>query len=163
MQIFAHSVNETMNNNKLSSSEVINQINTITDSNLSGDDTINELNKILNEDFSHKIRGNALVISSNWQILDSKFDNIDEELLDNAFSYYISEKNQAIAKADCGWRFSLCVVAAGTGFILCHAGCDTTALALTAGLGIPACVAICGTLQVAASAQCYDSHCQDED
>jgi hypothetical protein len=60
----------------------------------------------------------------------------------------------------CGWRYNLCIVAAGAAAVLCHAGCDTTALATTAGLGIPACVWACTTLQVAASVQCYDTYCK---
>ena len=59
----------------------------------------------------------------------------------------------------CGWRYYLCAGAATAGAILCQGGCDTTALAFTAGFGIPACVVLCGTLQVAAIATCADNYC----
>lgn len=71
----------------------------------------------------------------------------------------VAETPREMVLDDCGWRFYVCSGAATAGAILCHAGCDTTALATTAGLGIPACVAICGTLQVWALVQCTDSYC----
>ena len=61
--------------------------------------------------------------------------------------------------AGCDWRYYLCSGASTAGAILCHASCETTALATTAGLGIPACVVACGTLQAFAIVQCSDSYC----
>jgi len=60
----------------------------------------------------------------------------------------------------CSWKYTLCIAGATAAAIVCHAGCETTALATTAGLGIPVCVALCATIQAAASVQCWDSYCQ---
>lgn len=56
-------------------------------------------------------------------------------------------------------NLSLCIVAPSATAVLCHAACDTTALATTAGLGIPACVLACGLVQVYMSVECMDKHC----
>ncbi len=56
---------------------------------------------------------------------------------------------------DCGWRFSLCMAAATAGAILCHASC----IGATAGLGTPACVVLCATLEAAAGVVCIDNYC----
>lgn len=56
---------------------------------------------------------------------------------------------------DCGWKFSLCIAAATSGAILCHASC----IGATAGLGTPACVVLCATLQAAAGVVCIDNYC----
>ncbi len=78
--------------------------------------------------------------------------NLTQEVLQDEFYIVMNVTNRS------GWRYGLCIAAAVAGSVLCHAGCDTTALATTAGLGIPACVWACGTLQVMASVQCYDSY-----
>lgn len=64
-----------------------------------------------------------------------------------------------LAVADCSWKYYGCSAAATAGAILCHAGFDTTALATTAGLGIPACVLACGTLQAWAIIECEERFC----
>ena len=69
-----------------------------------------------------------------------------------------STNNSIKVNKNGGWKYSLCVGAATAGAILCHAGCETTALAATAGLGIPACVALCSTLQAFAGMQCYNNY-----
>lgn len=163
MHNYSQFIKETIKKNKLSSSEVTNQIDIILNSGLSSDDQIIELSTLLETDLSERIRENARVIDSNWKILNSEFDNLNEQLLTDTFNYGLNLDNQTFARADCGWRYSLCLGGAFAGAVLCHAGCDTTALALTAGLGIPACVAACGTLQVFASVQCYDSYCSEEE
>ena len=60
----------------------------------------------------------------------------------------------------CNWRYYACSSAATAGAILCHAACETTALATTAGLGIPACVALCSAGQAWAIILCADTYCK---
>jgi hypothetical protein len=159
---YSQFIKETIKNNKLSSSEVTNRIDIILNSDLSSEEQISELSTLLETDLNERIKENARIIDSNWKILNSEFNNLDEQLLTDTFNYGLNLDNQTLARGDCGWRYSLCLGGAFSGAVLCHAGCDTTALALTAGLGIPACVALCGTLQVFASVQCYDSYCAGE-
>jgi hypothetical protein len=59
----------------------------------------------------------------------------------------------------CTWGYGVCIAGATAAAVLCHASCDTTALATTAGLGIPACVGLCATVQTAASLACYKTFC----
>lgn len=60
----------------------------------------------------------------------------------------------------CGWRYYLCAGAATSGAILCHGACSGTAIATTAGLGIPACVAGCGIMQAYLIVECGDKYCK---
>lgn len=81
-------------------------------------------------------------------------------LTTNTISNTSSRPSQDAISDGCGWRYYLCGAAATVGAILCHAACDGTALATTAGLGIPACVAACGTAQAYALVQCSDTYCK---
>jgi len=56
---------------------------------------------------------------------------------------------------DCGWRYNLCSGAATAGSIACHGSCDIA----TVGLGIPACIEICGMMEVYALVVCADIYC----
>lgn len=161
MQSYSQFIKETIKKNKLSSSEVIKKIDIIFNSDLSSDEQSNKLNTLLETDFSARIKENARIIDSNWKILDSEFDNLDEQLLTDTFNYGLNLDNQtfAIDEGGCGWRYYACISAAFAAAVICNAACDTTALATTAGLGIPVCVAACGALQIFASVQCYDSYC----
>lgn len=153
-------IKEVIENHKLSSSELIPKINSIVKSDLTSNEKLLELNKLLNANLSERVKKNASIISINWENLKSEFKIIDDEILQNAFKINLEDNNQYFLKTmSCPWRYDVCLVAAYSGAVLCHAGCDTTALATTAGLGIPACVALCGSLQIFASVQCYDSYC----
>lgn len=118
---------------------------------------------------SQRLKKHMEEYKSNWDNLKFKYSTITQEILEKECAEVLAKKHQKQktsqnvaqreAAPDCGWRYYLCAGAATAGAILCHAGCDTTALAITAGLGIPACVALCGTLQAFAIVQCSDSYC----
>ncbi|MFY7693373.1 MAG: hypothetical protein ACOVRE_00110, partial [Sediminibacterium sp.] len=59
------------------------------------------------------------------------------------------------AKNHCTWGYDLCIAGVTAGAIICHSSC----IGGTAGFGAPACVLLCGTIQVAAGAQCMNSYC----
>jgi len=63
------------------------------------------------------------------------------------------------AADDCGWRYYLCGAAATAAAIVCHARCDVSAIGLTAGIGIPACTALCLTVQAYGLVECTDKYC----
>lgn len=109
-----------------------------------------------------------------WKLLDTKnndvsLQNIEEgckqlyaqsykSVTPTGSSLFSVASNSLIAvnKVDnCGWRFPLCMAAATSGAILCHAAC----IGGTAGLGTPACILLCGTLQAAAGVACIDNYC----
>ena len=60
-----------------------------------------------------------------------------------------------ISFSSCNWKYNLCIAGAVAGGILCHGGCTGG----TAGFGAPVCVAICLTIQAAASTLCWDTYC----
>jgi hypothetical protein len=88
-------------------------------------------------------RYNAEAITSN-QVFNIKSNAI------NSINYISINKAN-----DCGWKYALCMAAATAGGILCHANC----IGLTAGLGTPVCVLLCGTIELAAGVGCIDSFC----
>lgn len=167
MKSFSIYIEAVIKNQELTSSELISKINDIVNSQFSEQEQLLHLNKLFKTDITNRVINNGQIISLNLAVLNSKYENIDEKLLTDVFnSNLINDKKKSEfshREEECGWRYSLCLGAAFTGAVLCHAGCDTTALSTTAGLGIPACVALCGTLQVFASVQCYDSYCADSE
>ena len=55
----------------------------------------------------------------------------------------------------CTWGYDLCIAGVTAGAIICHSSC----IGGTAGFGAPVCLLLCGTIQVAAGAQCMNSYC----
>ncbi len=104
-----------------------------------------------------------------WNNLKNRYGNIKEQdVKDASKSYFEQEKLFAVgenkirsnsikpnAKNQCTWGYDLCIAGVTAGAILCHAGC----IGGTAGFGAPACVLLCGTMQVAAGAQCMKGYC----
>lgn len=162
MNSYSQFILEKIKNHKLPSSEIFYRIDSISNIGLSSNEQIIQLSLLLETDVSERIKQNGIIINFYWKILDSEFNNLNIELLTDTFNFIKKNQTYSRVKGNCGWRYSVCLGAAYAGAVLCHAGCDTTALATTAGLGIPACVAACGTLQVFASVQCYDSYCPTE-
>ncbi len=125
---------------------------------------------IFKGNLSQRLNEHMKAYKRNWENIKSKYTTITQKILEKECAEVLANKykkqkvSQNVAQKlagpiDCGWRYYLCAGAATAGAVLCHAGCDTTALATTAGLGIPVCVALCGTLQTFAIVQCSDSYC----
>jgi hypothetical protein len=161
METFKSFVSECILSNSLDINEVTNNLNNI-EQGLTYEENMNEVNKIFKKDVSERLKLHISTYNEKIEILSQKYNMKDESLIKQSYetAYNRLAGGGQLEAGPCGWRFNLCVIAAGAGAVLCHAGCDTTALAATAGLGIPACVYLCGTLQVAASAQCYDTYCK---
>ncbi len=139
---------------------VKNQLEELNNKSLDYNNQLIEIDKIFNSSVSERVVVNMNVFSLKWKQITSKYKYINNNELTDAYGLVVEKliKENKINTSRRGWRYSLCIVAAGAGAVLCHAACDTTALATTAGLGIPACIALCGTLQVFASVQCYDNY-----
>jgi len=104
-----------------------------------------------------------------WNKLKNRYGKMNEQDIKDASRFYFEqEKLFAVsenkirsnsikpnAKNQCTWGFDLCIAGVTAGAILCHAGC----IGGTAGFGAPACVLLCGTMQVAAGAQCMKGYC----
>ena len=104
-----------------------------------------------------------------WHDLNKQYRNIkDQDIKDASRLYFEQQKLLAIqqnqiksnsiqpnAKNHCTWGYDLCIAGVTAGAIICHSSC----IGGTAGFGAPACVLLCGTIQVAAGAQCMNSYC----
>lgn len=110
---------------------------------------------------------------NNWKYLIKKYVSISSMEINSATNkyyqtaesnkiYFVNKKgfsinNNYIAKA-CGWSYSLCLAGATAGAILCHSSC----IGATAGFGAPACVLLCGTIQVAVGEECFRNYCAEK-
>ena len=104
-----------------------------------------------------------------WNNLKNIYGKIKEQdVKDASKSYFEQQKLFAVgenkilsnsikqnAKNHCTWGYDLCIAGVTAGAIICHSSC----IGGTAGFGAPACVLLCGTIQVAAGAQCMNSYC----
>ena len=104
-----------------------------------------------------------------WHDLKKQYGNIkNQDIKDASRLYFEQQKLLAIqqnqiksnsiqpnAKNHCTWGYDLCIAGVTAGAIICHSSC----IGGTAGFGAPACVLLCGTIQVAAGAQCMNSYC----
>lgn len=104
-----------------------------------------------------------------WNNLKNIYGKIKEQdVKDASKSYFEQQKLFAVgenkirsnsikqnAKNHCTWGYDLCIAGVTAGAIICHSSC----IGGTAGFGAPACALLCGTIQVAAGAQCMNSYC----
>ncbi len=104
-----------------------------------------------------------------WEKLNNTYGTIkDQDIKDASKTYFQQEKlfalNQNNIRSNnlkpnltnhCTWGYDLCIAGVTAGAILCHAGC----ISGSAGFGTPACILLCGTMQVAAGAQCMKGYC----
>jgi hypothetical protein len=104
-----------------------------------------------------------------WDNLKNRYGKIKEQDVKDASIFYFEQQKLFVvsenkirsnsikpnAKNQCTWGYDLCIAGVTAGAILCHAGC----IGGTAGFGAPACVLLCGTMQVAAGAQCMKGYC----
>lgn len=128
----------------------------------------NNLNKNINDNFYEFLVNFNSQYSQNWDNLNKKYSSIKEVEIKEATIQYFNRRSillyenktksngiKANMKNQCSWGYDLCIAGATSAAILCHVGC----VGSTAGLGTPACVLLCGTIQVAAGAQCMSSFC----
>ena len=104
-----------------------------------------------------------------WNNLKNRYGKIKEQDIRDASRFYFEQQKlfavsenkirsnsiKPNIKNQCTWGYDLCIAGVTAGAILCHAGC----IGGTAGFGAPACVLLCGTMQVAAGAQCMKGYC----
>lgn len=104
-----------------------------------------------------------------WNKLKNRYGKMNEQNIKDASRFYFEQQKllaiqqnqiksnsiQPNAKNHCTWGYDLCIAGVTAGAIICHSSC----IGGTAGFGAPACVLLCGTIQVAAGAQCMNSYC----
>lgn len=156
---FNNYLKEVISDNTLTSSNVQNSLNELKNKNLSYEEQLNQINSIFKTPISDRLVSHMNNFSVDWKTLSNKYNNLNEKVLLDSY-VKVKEKDVSYSSKG-GCRYNLCLGAAFAGAVLCHAGCDTTALATTAGFGIPACIALCGVIQVALSAECYDNYAKN--
>jgi hypothetical protein len=104
-----------------------------------------------------------------WNKLKNRYGNMNEQDIKDASKTYFQQEKlfavnenkiqsnsiQANAMNHCSWGYDLCIAGVTAGAIICHSSC----IGGTAGFGAPVCLLLCGTIQVAAGAQCMNSYC----
>ena len=133
----------------------------------------NQIEKLLGEGANNYIKSYDDDFKKSWDKLNQKYNNISVNKIEEAFNIIFSQKEginilpskqqkiatnstTKVSKVDgCGYKYYLCIAAATSTAILCHAACITG----TAGLGAPACVVLCGSIQVSAGIYCNDTYC----
>jgi hypothetical protein len=170
---FINFLSQNVKQNSLKFTSLQQQLSQLQNENLSFDEQMTAIDKIFKGTISVRLATHMKIYSTNWNLIKAAYSTIPVEILNKECAEVLRNKAKKINKnvafreydefieseGGCGWRYYLCSGAATAGAILCHAGCDTTALATTAGVGIPVCVALCGMLQVWAISQCYDNYC----
>ena len=161
MNNFKKFIESTISEQKLSLDDVTKQLNDLNNKNLDYDTQMTEVNKIFKRSVSNQYINHMEIFNSKWNLINKKFANIDSKYLEDEYLAVLNKIGSVSVSGvvECGWRYNLFIAAAGAAVVLCHGGCDTTALATTAGLGIPVCVWACGTILVATGVLCYDNYC----
>ena len=104
-----------------------------------------------------------------WNKLKNRYGNMNKQDIKDASKTYFQQEKlfalnenkvqsnsiQSNAMNHCSWGYDLCIAGVTAGAIICHSSC----IGGTAGFGAPVCLLLCGTIQVAAGAQCMNSYC----
>jgi hypothetical protein len=155
MNSYAMFIKSTMEEKGLSPAEILPQIDAINnapvDEHFQG-----KLNAIFKTDLTQEIANKNNIVSTNWAVLDSKYNGLNEELLSEAFvKYFETEIGVNSGARGCSWKYGVCVAAHGSGSFFCVAGCT----GLSAGIGTPFCVALCSSIAIYGLVVCYDDYC----
>lgn len=163
-----------LKSNSVDRTKINQQLSELQSKNLPFDNQLEMIDLIYKAKVSTRLKEHMVVFKKNMDYIESNYGNIDQDVLkkeaEEVLNPKITKPSMDIngnpltilddSGGDCTWRYFGCSAAATAGAVICHAGCDATALAATAGLGIPACVAACGTLQAWAIVECADRFCK---
>ena len=159
--------NEELNNSKLNLEDVQKQLTNISE--LSPEEQMLAIDNVLNSKFSTRLKQHMEIFSKNWKTIKNNYGNLSSETLQTecaevlnlkSINFETFNKGQNLeSRGGCGWKYTVCITGAAAAGILCHAGCEGTAIVATAGLGVPACVLLCVSVQAAASLECNRNYC----
>lgn len=172
-----HSLSQQIENILIAKNITRNRLNYIFDSLKSNSKSVLDLNLKINEQISPGLYESLTIFEinyrKNWSYLTKRYISISSVEINTATKKYyqtiesnkiylaskrrFSINNNYIAKA-CGWSYGLCLAGATAGAILCHSSC----IGATAGFGAPACVLLCGTIQVAVGEECFRNYCAEK-
>jgi hypothetical protein len=151
---YATFVKSTIEEKGLSPKEMLPQIDAVNKAPID-ETTGKRLNEIFQTDINQKLIYNINVISSNMEVLNSKYNDLNEDLLKEALLKDLETRGIASEARSCSWKYYVCVTACASGGLLCVTGCTGSTL----GLGAPACAVLCSSIGLYGLVICYDDYC----
>ena len=148
-------------------SDFIKQIETLKLDHLSFESQLIQIDLIFKAPVSGRLKQHMSIYKNNMAQILKEYGNLDnsiltkeiDEILVKILPNQIDNDSKSFAIAGCSWKYFGCSAASTAAAMLCHASCDATALATTAGFGIPACVIACGAVQAWLIVECEDKYC----
>ena len=148
-------------------SDFIKQIETLKSDHLSFESQLIQIDLIFKAPVSGRLKQHMSIYKNNMAQILKEYGNLDnsiltkevDEILIKILPNQIDNDSKSYSIAGCSWKYFGCSAASTAAAILCHASCDATALATTAGFGIPACVIACGAVQAWLIVECEDKYC----
>lgn len=170
---FLVSLADHINRNTIKKMDLLSSLHKMESKHLDYNQQLIELNNIFKGDAATIFTNFYQTTSSLWDNIKKRYASIPNEMLEKECLEVLSNRSSTESddliknkrsymekeEGGCGWRYYLCASAATAGAILCHAACEGSAIAVTAGMGIPACLVACGTLQAYAITECADKYC----
>ena len=148
-------------------SDFIKQIETLKLDQLSFESQLIQIDLIFKAPVSGRLKQHMSIYKNNMVQILKEYGNLDntilakeiDEILVKILPNQIDNDSKSFSIAGCSWKYFGCSAASTAAAMLCHASCDATALATTAGFGIPACVIACGAVQAWLIVECEDKYC----
>jgi len=148
-------------------SDFIKQIETLKSDHLTYESQLIQIDLIFKAPVSGRLKQHMSFYKNNMAQILKEYGNLDntiltkeiDEILVKILSNQIDNDSKSFSIAGCSWKYFGCSAASTAAAMLCHASCDATALATTAGFGIPACVIACGAVQAWLIVECEDKYC----
>lgn len=151
-------ISDVVNRQELNFESTIDSLEILNkDLNNSFENQIEKINIIFNEDISERLIDHMEVFSFNWKLVNEKFGELTSEDMEESMQIVIeNEILNNSSPCHSPWRYGLCMAGAISAAVLCHGSCT----AATAGFGLPACVALCLTIEAAAADLCHRNFCE---
>lgn len=148
-------------------SDFIKKIETLKSDHLTYESQLIQIDLIFKAPVSGRLKQHMSIYKNNMAQILKEYGNLDntilakeiDEILVKILPNQIDNDSKSFSIAGCSWKYFGCSAASTAAAMLCHASCDATALATTAGFGIPACVIACGAVQAWLIVECEDKYC----
>jgi len=148
-------------------SDFIKKIETLKSDHLTYESQLIQIDLIFKAPVSGRLKQHMIIYKNNMAQILKEYGYLDntilakeiDEILVKILPNQIDNDSKSFSIAGCSWKYFGCSAASTAAAMLCHASCDATALATTAGFGIPACVIACGAVQAWLIVECEDKYC----
>ena len=148
-------------------SDFIKKIETLKSDHLTYESQLIQIDLIFKAPVSGRLKQHMIIYKNNMAQIIKEYGYLDntilakeiDEILVKILPNQIDNDSKSFSIAGCSWKYFGCSAASTAAAMLCHASCDATALATTAGFGIPACVIACGAVQAWLIVECEDKYC----